>query len=115
MKKCYCSKVEEIEITEEHMKLLQRAYVDWEDCEYGAPAIDCKRPYGNSDVEGDICEILGWGPGFDENLNSDIEDRCEEIHRQTQYALQIILRARSFDVLGSYRSCMCSDYEWVRV
>ena len=30
----------------------------WDDCEFGAPAIDCKRPYGNSDVYNDIAKIL---------------------------------------------------------
>ena len=34
--------------------------VQWRDCEYGAPEINPKRPYGNSSVELDICEILGW-------------------------------------------------------
>ena len=35
-------------------------FVDWNDCEYGAPTIDPKRPYGNSDVEHEIIAILGW-------------------------------------------------------
>jgi hypothetical protein len=34
-------------------------YITWDDCEFGAPACDCKRPYGNSDVYGDMAEILG--------------------------------------------------------
>ena len=32
------------EVKLEHLKLLKRAYVRWEDCEFGAPSIDCKRP-----------------------------------------------------------------------
>jgi len=28
------------------------------DCEYGSIGLDCKRPFGNSDVEGDILEII---------------------------------------------------------
>lgn len=28
-------------------------------CEYGGIGIDCKRPFGNSDVEGDILEGIG--------------------------------------------------------
>lgn len=31
-------------VTEDHLKLLAQMYVRWEDCEFGAPAIDCKRP-----------------------------------------------------------------------
>ncbi len=47
-------------ITSEHLKLAESLEWRWEDCEYGAPAVDCKRPYGNSDVERDIAETLGW-------------------------------------------------------
>lgn len=28
-------------------------------CEYGGIGLDDKRPFGNSDVEGDICGLLG--------------------------------------------------------
>ena len=28
-------------------------------CEFGSIGLDCKRPFGNSYVEGDILEILG--------------------------------------------------------
>jgi len=34
---------------------LERKY----DGEYGAIGTDCKRPFGNSDVDGDILEIIG--------------------------------------------------------
>ena len=30
-----------------------------DDCEYGSIGLDCKRPFGNSYVEGDILEIIG--------------------------------------------------------
>jgi hypothetical protein len=53
------SGVTEFTVTEDHLKLLRRAYIGWDDCEFGAPGIDPKRPYGNSDVIGDIAEILG--------------------------------------------------------
>src|SRR6266568_5645220 len=43
--------VSEFTVTEDHLKLLRHAYLYWEYGEgYGAPAIDPKRPYGNSDV-----------------------------------------------------------------
>ncbi len=29
-------------------------------CEYGSIGVDCKRPFGNSDVEADMLEIIGW-------------------------------------------------------
>lgn len=48
----------EFEITENHLKLAKNFVVDWCYDEYGAPCIDPKRPYGNSDVDVDISEIL---------------------------------------------------------
>jgi hypothetical protein len=37
-------------VSDEHLRLLRRAYVSWDETEFGAPEIDCKRPYGNSDM-----------------------------------------------------------------
>jgi hypothetical protein len=54
-------------VTDEHLKLLRRTNVGWEDGEFGAPSIDCKRPYGNSSVYNDIAEILDIKPGDIEN------------------------------------------------
>lgn len=34
--------------------------IEYDDsCEYGSIGIDCKRPFGNSDVEVDVLEIIG--------------------------------------------------------
>jgi hypothetical protein len=33
-----------------------------DDCEYGSIGLDCKRPFGNSYVQGDILEIIGKKP-----------------------------------------------------
>ena len=85
-------------MTEEHIKLLRRAVVGWQDCEAGAPEIDPKRPYGNSDVEHDVATILGWerlcrndkdGSTW---FSAEQEERAFEIHRQTEHALQIYLQ-----------------------
>lgn len=35
-----------------------------DDCEYGGIGLDCKRPFGNSYVQGDILEIIGEKPAF---------------------------------------------------
>jgi len=51
--------VREFAVTEDHLELLRHVYLYWdygEGC--GAPAINPKRPDGNSDVERDIAEIL---------------------------------------------------------
>ena len=82
--------VTEFTVTEEHLKLLRRAYVGWDPCEFGAPAIDCKRPYGNSDVISDIGEILGyervhWDPDDDGDYNETIADNFTQLHAEAAY------------------------------
>jgi hypothetical protein len=84
------------EVTEEHVTLLRHAYVGWEGCEFGAPAINCKRPYGNSDVITDIAKLLH--PEFSEMREGAqmdwLEDnavRLRAVHETTQTALQIFL------------------------
>lgn len=88
-------------VTDEHLKLLRRANVGWDDCEFGAPAIDCKRPYGNSDVISDIGEILGyrqeyWWDAFTEEYNETIADNFAELHAETGVVLQIALATGEF-------------------
>lgn len=80
-------------VTHEHLKLLRRMEIRWEDCEYGAPAVDPKRPYGNSDVEDDIVEILGWEYEEDEwdGIPADIRGAAFDIHKEMQTVLQILV------------------------
>lgn len=97
-------------VTKDHIKLLRSAYVGWEDCEFGAPAIDCKRPYGNSSVELDIAEILGWTiADVDEGLTQEQELRAELLHRETQTALQIFLSLGTMEA-GTYIRPSQYDY-----
>lgn len=35
-------------------------------CEFGSIGTDCKRPFGNSNVESDILKIIGWKPEGDD-------------------------------------------------
>lgn len=94
------------ELKEEHLKLLENAEIRWEDCEFGAPAIDCKRPYGNSSAEYDICEILEIE---EDKSNEDYPysqedlDYANKMHEETENALSIILQTRSFE-LGTYEN-----------
>ena len=98
----------QFELTEEHLKLLQRMYVGWQWCETGAPEIDPKRPYGNSAVEADIAEILGFELfDYDEDedygeYNEEALQRAEKLHLETMIALQIVLKTQSFEP-GMYR------------
>ena len=84
----------EFELTAEHIKLLRRAYIGWQDCETGAPEIDPKQPYGNSDVGRDVADILGLEgkrcPHCDGLLDEGEAERCERLHRETEMALTIL-------------------------
>ena len=98
-------RIERFEIKEEHLKLLNRAYVTWHRCECGSPTIDPKRPYGNSFVEGEIIEILGWKLEVDEE--GEISEKqykdAMTIHNETETALQICLKLLKFEV-GVYEN-----------
>ncbi|GEM_PF-2766615 len=88
-------------LTEEHIKLARRMNVYWDDAMYlGAPAIDMKRPYGNSDVLEDILEILDEKPveDVDERIYTKKQyKKAEALHREMETALQVILAAGSFE------------------
>jgi len=122
------------EIKKEHLVLLQRFCVGWQDCEFGAPEIDPKRPYGNSDVCQDMIEILGlkeikegvyeftlrdetWLLKGEDKHNLYLEgkdearllDELEKLHKETEQVLQICLSAQQFK-LGIYEANAYSDY-----
>lgn len=102
-------------LTDDHLKLLRQAYVGWEDCETGAPAIDCKRPYGNSYVAGDVAEILGWEIDDYNDLSDEEISRAMKIHEETEIALQIVLFTGRF-VPGVYEQPeMYNRRKWHRV
>lgn len=107
--------VTEFTVTEDHLKLLRRAYVGWDDCEFGAPAIDCKRPYGNSDVLGDIAEILGT---TDEECRDeggeilpDAEAAFTRLHGETATVLQIALATGEFRAGRYARDKYSADWQ----
>lgn len=87
-------------MTENHIKLLKRMYVRFNDRGYdGAPEVDLKRPYGNSDVVGDIYEITRGGNIPEDEYgerDDDIVDQMLDIHREIATALQIALCTLSF-------------------
>jgi hypothetical protein len=83
-------------------------YIEWNDCEYGAPTIDPKRPYGNSNYQRDVFRVLTNGQTYNKDLHIDkkffaVHDHmsdleyCDAIHKETHIALQIILQRSSFD------------------
>jgi len=95
---------ETFQLTKEHIDLLTNAVVSWYDCEFGAPCIDPKRPYGNSDVLSDLAKILGFerkvcphcGEPIEEDDNDLPVSELEQTHRETEIALQIVLDTQSF-------------------
>ncbi len=106
------------ELTETHLKLIKRMTIHYNDsCEFGAPEVDPKRPYGNSSVYYDIGEILGITPteGDPEDLefSCEQEDEMLKLHTETAQALQVIIASGSFDV-GLYEA---EQYRrnWVKV
>lgn len=109
-------RLQKFTLTEDHLKLLRRMYVGWCPDEYGAPEIDPKRPYGNSDVEWDVHEILANGSrddfGEDADMPLELERKYYEIHKETQTALQVVLATGTFEP-GEYTADSYS-YNWQR-
>lgn len=102
------------ELKSEHIKLLSKVWVSWDFGEFGAPAIDCKRPYGNSFVYGDIAEILGLTPRVnefsEEYFSEEQKAFMDLIHCETKTALQVILSTQSFRP-GLYK-CEKYSIDW---
>jgi len=128
---------EVFEVKEEHLKLLNEMCVGWNDCEFGAPEIDCKRPYGNSCVHQDMLKILGMRElkegiyefelnnkkwllkGEDKNNiyldGADEEKLCDELdnlHKEMEEVLQICLSSMSFEA-GIYEAEKYSS-KWIK-
>ena len=73
---------------DEHLQKLAVAFFNnierHDDCEYGSIGLDCKRPFGNSDVEGDILEIIGaemeGDDGFDKCWSSEQREYAASLY-----------------------------------
>ncbi len=99
-------KIEKFKLTEQHIKLLRRFEIGWQDCEFGAPEVDPKRPYGNSSVLEDIHEILtgeiiGCTDSKRDELTAAEEKEYRKLHAETETALQIVLATGKF-LPGTY-------------
>jgi hypothetical protein len=110
--------VGEFTVTEEHLRLLRCARVFWYDAEFGAPSIDPKRPYGDSNVFGDIAEILDV-PGSewaDEDLSPSLDARWRFLRRhvETAIALQIALATGEFRTGHYVRDDRWDTPSWAR-
>lgn len=109
------------DLTEDHMKLLDRMYIGYDDwTEFGAPEVDPKRPYGNSDVYDDIAEILGLEIGEDQWGDREFTDAQIEYmnkrHREMETVLQILVRnAREGIWPGKYVTPEQYSSNWSRL
>jgi hypothetical protein len=65
-----------------------------DNCEYGAIGVDCKRPFGNSDVESDILEIIGQQPEGDDGHDVCWSSKQRE-YAETLYRSELIPHLRS--------------------
>jgi hypothetical protein len=113
----------EFTVTEDHLKLLRHLCdggLYWEPGEgYGAPYFGPKKPYGNSDVPGDVARLLGapdsdwasdeWG---NRALRPEAEDRYLRLHVEAGIALKIALATGEFRP-GHYTRTARSNY-WTR-
>jgi len=93
-------------VTEEHLKLLRKMRVSWNDKGWGAPAIDAESPYGRANVKADVESILGKYAGNNGVLRV--------IHLQTKIALQIALSTGRFET-GTYERQGDDDVVWKKV
>jgi hypothetical protein len=110
---------EQFQLTENHIKLLNCVYVYFDGDSYdGAPAVDTKMPYGNSNTVGDVYEIL-FGKEFDygehDEMPEELYSGLLRIHEETATALQIILFTKSFET-GLYEKFKpYCDRSWRKV
>jgi hypothetical protein len=90
-------------VKKEHILLARRMEVSWWEAEYGAPGINPKRPYGNSDVKSDICKILGCKENDNGEYSESDLNKADAIHQEMETVLQIILSTGKFQA-GEYQA-----------
>lgn len=106
-------------VTEDHLKLLKRLCFRYDDyVEFGAPAVDPKRPYGNSSVYEDLGEILDWEPADEDRWGyksySDIQrERLLKLHKSMVTVLEILVTNNGVEV-GEYETSRYGSV-WRRV
>lgn len=87
-----------------YMDLLADAFFDNlelnDHCEFGGWGLDDKRPFGNSNVEADLAEIIGWErDSIYKNENADLDEDKVRYLRELYYNL------------GPYLKYMWKSYE----
>jgi hypothetical protein len=111
----------EFTVTEDHLKLLRHLcdgglYWDPGEGFGGAPYFGPKKPYGNSNIERDVAEIVGAPDSDLQRLNDDddeIVDRYLRLHVEAGIALKIVLATGEFRP-GRYTRTDSWRNEWRR-
>jgi len=110
------------EITEDHIKLIRNLDVslNYWGHKYTSPYIDQKRPYGNSNIPGDIGKILGvkeegmkpcpFGEEPYEVYTDEQEEMLLGIHAELIHVIDIMFKTGSYE-LGSYSK---TKYGWMK-
>lgn len=88
-----------------HLRLLQKCYTSWDVCEFGAPQIDPKRPFGNSGANSILTVVAKETGALDHLMDSLDLDECNiydvlkpektqeliHIYKELEICLQILL------------------------
>lgn len=108
------SKLSKFIITEDHIKLLKRLFFFYDESAYdGAPAVDPKRPYGNSAVHSDICEIVGLPEPCEEcGTNEESFHTAQRLHEEMVIVLQIICCTASVKTGTYIKKDEYNDLSW---
>lgn len=89
------------QMTTDHLLLMRKFNIGWNGCEAGAPCVDPKRPYGNGDVEADVCKILRWTMEGDDGdgpcWSSKQRDAARKRHESTVLALEVVMFFGKFE------------------
>jgi hypothetical protein len=87
--------IAQFEITDDHMALLREMNWRWEDeMEFGGPAVDAKRPFGNSSrIYSDMADALGWEYDADDR---ELEATLDALYRETLQVLVVGISAGTF-------------------
>ena len=103
-------------LTPEHVQLLRRSNVNYSGHgEWGYVGLDCKRPFGNGDLVGDMATILGVDPvapdDEEEHWPPGTSDKMVKMFKEElPIALSVVLAAGTFEP-GEYE-CEKYTHNW---
>jgi hypothetical protein len=93
--------VRKFTVTEDHIKLLKKMVVMWDERGPGAPMVNYLQPYMSMCPQCDIPKILSIIPMIQPDGKKKYSDEqleyMEKTHRETQIALQIFLRVGTME------------------